>query len=197
MSKAKATKAYIIEQAAQLFNQKGYAGSSINDIMKATGLQKGGIYNHFKSKDDIAIQAFDYAVSLVRQKVWNAVKLEKNAVFRLQALVRVHLDYIDHPPLAGGCPILNTAIESDDAHPLLRERCAAAMNSWHNLIINIVDKGIKKQEIRSDTDPELVASLIISAIEGAIMMSKLEGDAIHLERVISSLNDYIASLAVV
>ena len=197
MSKAKATKAHIIEQAAKLFNQKGYAGSSIADIMKATGLQKGGIYNHFKSKDDIAVQAFDYAVSLVRQRVWDAVKQETNGISRLQALIQVHLDYLDHPPLVGGCPILNTAIESDDAHPRLRDRCATAMNSWRNLIISIVRKGIKKQEIKSDTDPELVASLVISAIEGAIMMSKLEGDAIHLKRVVGSLNEYIASLAVV
>jgi TetR/AcrR family transcriptional regulator, transcriptional repressor for nem operon len=195
MSKAEITKAHIIEQAAKLFNQKGYAGSSISDIMKATGLQKGGIYNHFKSKDDIAIQAFDYAVSLVQKKVWDAVKQETNGIARLQAIIQVYSDYLDNPPLPGGCPILNTAIESDDAHPQLRDRTLAAMNSWRNLIISIVGKGIKKQEIKSDVDPELVASLMISAIEGGIMMSKLEGDAIHLQRVISSLNEYIASLA--
>lgn len=195
MSKAQATKAHIIEQAAQLFNQKGYAGSSTTDIMKATGLKKGGIYNHFQSKDDLAVQAFDYAVSLVRQKVWYAVKQETNAISRLQALIQIHLDYIDNPPLIGGCPILNTAIESDDTHPKLRDRCAAAMNSWRNLIITILQKGINRQEIKSDIEPEIVASFIIAAIEGAIMMSKLEGDGIHLKRVIGSLNNYIASLA--
>ncbi len=194
MSKAEATKAHIIEQAALLFNQKGYAGSSIADIMAATGLKKGGIYNHFQSKEEIALQAFDYAASLVQQKVWDTVKREKNAISRLQALMQVHLDYIDNPPLTGGCPIMNTAIESDDAYPRLRDRAAVAMDSWRNLIILIVQKGIKKQEIKANVDAETVASFIISAIEGAIMMSKLYQDAVHLQRVISSLNEYIEQL---
>jgi TetR/AcrR family transcriptional regulator, transcriptional repressor for nem operon len=194
MSKAETTKAHIIQQAAKIFNQKGYAGSSITDIMEATGLKKGGIYNHFKSKDDIALQAFDYAVSLAQKKIWNAIKQETNAISRLKALMQVHLDYIDNPPVVGGCPILNTAIESDDAYPILRDRCSLAMDSWRNLIIRIVQKGIKKQEIKADIDPEMVASLLISAIEGGIMMSKLYQDQIHLQRVIQSLNTYVESL---
>ena len=197
VSKAKKTKFHIIQQAAQIFNQKGYAGSSIADIMQATGLKKGGIYNHFKSKDDIAIQAFDYAVSLVQQQAWKVVKQKTNAISRLKALMQIHLDYIDNPPLPGGCPIMNTAIESDDAYPLLRDRAQQAMNSWHSLIIRIVNQGIKKQEIKANINPEIVASFLISAIEGAIMMSKLYQDTIHLQRVISSLNDYIDSLAFV
>jgi TetR/AcrR family transcriptional regulator, transcriptional repressor for nem operon len=194
MSKAETTKAHIIQQAAILFNQKGYAGSSIADIMEATGLKKGGIYNHFQSKDDIALQAFDYAVSLMQKKVWNAVKKETNAISRLKALMQVHVDYIDNPPVAGGCPILNTAIESDDAYPLLRDRCSLAMDSWRNLIIRIVQQGIKKQEIKANIEPEMVASFLISAIEGGIMMSKLYQDRIHLQRVIFSLNSYVDGL---
>ena len=195
MSKAEQTKAHIIQQAAAVFNQKGYAGTSMADIMQATGLKKGGIYNHFKNKDDIAIQAFDYAASLVQGEVWNVVRKERDSISRLKALLQFHSDYIDNPPLAGGCPIMNTAIESDDAYPILRDRARQAMESWHHLVVKIVQKGIKKQEIRSDIDAETVASFLISAIEGSIMMSKLYRDDIYLKRVISSLNDYIETLA--
>jgi TetR/AcrR family transcriptional regulator, transcriptional repressor for nem operon len=70
MSKASDTRAYIIMKAAELFNQKGFAGSSMADIMKATGLQKGGIYNHFQSKEELAIASFDYrsSITLSRRK---------------------------------------------------------------------------------------------------------------------------------
>lgn len=195
MPKAKTTKEYIIQQAAELFNQKGYAGCSIADIMQTTGLKKGGIYNHFKSKDDLAIQAFEYAVGIVRQQAWNAVKQETNAIARLKALLRVNLSYMDKPPLAGGCPILNTAIESDDTHPLLRDRARKAMDDWRGLIIRILNKGIKKQEIAASVDPEVTASFLISAIEGAVMMSKLYQDAVHLQYTIASLNQYLDRLA--
>ena len=129
MSKAQQTKALIIHQAAELFNLKGYAGSSLADIMQATGLKKGGIYNHFKSKDELALEAFDYAVSLLSQRIWSVVRTKRNAIERLQALVSSYLIYIDAPPIIGGCPIMNTAIETDDTDSPLRDRALEAMNS--------------------------------------------------------------------
>lgn len=191
MSKAQQTKARIIEQAAELFNQKGYAGSSIADIMQATGLKKGGIYNHFKSKDELAVAAFDYAVSLMSQKVWSAVKAKRNAIERLQALVSSYLAYIETPPIVGGCPILNTAIEADDTDSPLRDRAIAAINNWRNLIVRIINKGIKKGEIPATIEPDTVATIIICNIEGAIMMSQLEKNPVHLERAIAHLQKYI------
>ncbi len=193
MSKAQNTKANIIRQAAELFNQKGYAGSSITDIMRATGLKKGGIYNHFTSKEELALQAFDYAFSLVRQILWERIKQEQNAISRLKAMSSVYLDYIDHPPIHGGCPILNTAIESDDTHPKLRDRAREAMDSWRKMIIKIVEKGIQKGEMRSDIEPELIATILISTIEGAIMMSKLYQDPYHLQRAVDYLHNYLDS----
>ena len=195
MSKAQNTKANIIRQAAELFNQKGYAGASIADIMQATGLKKGGIYNHFSGKDELALQAFDYAFALVRQKLWEKIKAEKNAITRLQAMSSVYLDYIDSPPIPGGCPILNTAIESDDTHPQLRDRARQAMDSWRNLISKIVKKGIQKGEMRSDIDPDLIATILISTIEGAIMMSKLYQDPGYLQKAVDYLHNYFDSCA--
>ena len=191
MSKARQTKALIIHQAAELFNQKGYAGSSIADIMQATGLKKGGIYNHFKSKDELALAAFDYAVSLMSQEVWQAIKTKRGAVERLEALVSAYLIYADKPPLPGGCPILNTAIEADDLESPLRDRALAAIDSWRSLIVRIVEKGIKKKEVRSTVEPDTVATIIICSIEGAIMMSQLEKNPIHLKRAVAHLQGYI------
>jgi TetR/AcrR family transcriptional regulator, transcriptional repressor for nem operon len=191
MSKAQQTKARIVQQAAVVFNQKGYAGSSIADIMQATGLKKGGIYNHFQSKDELAVAAFDYAVSLMSQEVWSAVKTKRNAIARLQALVSSYLVYIETPPIVGGCPILNTAIEADDTDSPLRDRAIAAINSWRNLIVRIINKGIKKGEIPAAIEPDTVATIIICNIEGAIMMSQLEKNPVHLERAIAHLQNYI------
>jgi TetR/AcrR family transcriptional regulator, transcriptional repressor for nem operon len=191
MSKAQQTKARIVQQAAAVFNQKGYAGSSIADIMQATGLKKGGIYNHFQSKDELAVAAFDYAVSLMSQEVWSAVKTKRNAISRLQALVSSHLVYIETPPIIGGCPILNTAIEADDTDSPLRDRAIAAINSWRNLIVRIINQGIKKGEIPATIESDTVATIIICNIEGAIMMSQLEKNPVHLERAIAHLQNYI------
>ena len=191
MSKAQQTKARIIQQAAELFNLKGYAGSSIADIMQATGLKKGGIYNHFASKDELALAAFDYAESLLSKRIWSVVKTKRNAIERLQALVASYLIYIDDPPIIGGCPILNTAIETDDTDSPLRDRALQAMNSSQGLIVRIIKTGIKKGEVRSTVEPDIVATIIFSTLEGAIMMSKLERNPVHLTRVVAHLQSYI------
>jgi len=193
MSKGEETKEKILQQAAELFNQQGYAGSSISDIMRVTGLQKGGIYNHFKSKDDLALQAFDYAIAQLKQRYRAAIRSKRHRVEQLQAIIAVFRSNIDNPVIKGGCPLLNTAVESDDAHPALRERTQQAMNSWRNLFCQIIQKGIEKGEIRSTVDADEVTTIIISTLEGAVMMSKLYGDSIYLERAINHLTDYIES----
>ena len=144
MSKAQETKTRIIEQAATLFNQQGYSGTSVSDLMRATGLQKGGIYNHFVSKDKLALEAFDFAVNCVQQKFMGALKGKRHAVDRLLAILSVYENILDNQPIQGGCPILNTAVESDDFHPALRERSQLAMDAWRDLIRKIVDKGIMR-----------------------------------------------------
>src|SRR5947199_130742 len=61
-TKGDRTRRRVIEQAAPVFNTRGYWGSSVRDLMEASGLQKGGIYNHFGSKDELALAAFDHDV---------------------------------------------------------------------------------------------------------------------------------------
>ena len=94
-------------------------------------------------------------------------------------------------PIAGGCPVLNTAVEADDAHPLLRQRAQQAMAQWHTFMGRIVARGIEKGEIRPEVDPDQVATLLIASLEGAVMLSKLYGDPIHMNRAVDYLTHFL------
>lgn len=191
MSKGEMTRERILARSAQLFNRQGYFGSSLADIMRETGLEKGGIYNHFASKEELALEAFDYAYGLVSQRVRLALADKKHAVQRLLAVLSVFESIVDDPPVVGGCPILNTAIEADDAHPALRERARGAMNEWRTTITRIVTRGIERGEIRPDVDADEVATLFICMLEGAVMLSNLHKDNIHMRRATAHLTRYI------
>jgi TetR/AcrR family transcriptional regulator, transcriptional repressor for nem operon len=193
MSKAKETREKILREAAALFNQYGYSGSSMSDIMRVTGLQKGGIYNHFQSKDELALQAFDFAAECMRKQHLGVLKEHKNAVDRLKAMISELSNLAENPPIPGGCPLLNTAVESDDAHPALRQRAQIAMDGWRSLIRAIINKGIAKGEVRENVEADAIATIVISTLEGAIMMSKLYGDPIHIKRAIAHLHAYLDS----
>lgn len=191
MSKGMQTRERILERAAQLFSRQGYFGSSLADIMHETGLEKGGIYNHFDSKEQLALEAFDYAYGLIQKRVQLALQDKKHAIDRLIALVEVFKSMIEKPIVVGGCPVLNTAIEADDAQPALRARAVGAMDIWRDTFHRIITKGIERQEVRVDVDADVVASLCISMLEGAIMLSKLYDDTIHMQRVTEHLTRYI------
>jgi AcrR family transcriptional regulator len=193
MTKSDETRARIIQQAANLFNQKGYAGVSMSDIMTATGLKKGGIYNHFASKDELAIAAFDYAARQVSQRYMRDGSTP-TAVERLKTMIQTFCTTPDEIELKGGCPLMNTAIESDDAHPGLRAQTQRAMDRWRRLIHRIVKQGIQSGELSPTTKPETVATIVIATLEGALMLTKLYGDRVHLQRAEEHLNHYVNTL---
>lgn len=194
MSKAQATRQKILHEAALLFNQQGFAGASMADIMRVTGLQKGGIYNHFGSKEALALEAFDYLIGQITRHYMDAIRSQRHAVERLLAMLEVYRGLGDHPLGAGGCPILNTAVESDDTHPKLRQRARLAMESWHSLIQRLLRKGVERGEISASADADAAATIIIATIEGALMMSKLYDDNRFLAQAIAHLQAYLDGL---
>ncbi len=194
MSKGEETRERILARSAQLFNRQGYFGASLADIMRETGLEKGGIYNHFSSKEQLALEAFDYAYGLVQQRVRQALAGKHNARERLLAIVSVFQGIAEDPPVVGGCPILNTAIEADDANEVLRDRARSAMDDWHTTIHRIVNKGIERQEIRPEINADEVATIFITTLEGAIMLSNLYKDPIYMKRAADHIVHYIETI---
>jgi TetR/AcrR family transcriptional repressor of nem operon len=189
MTKGEQTRRKIVEAAAPIFNQHGYEGTSLNDLMEATGLQKGGIYRHFSSKEELAAEAFDYTWEATRQARLLHVDEKANGIEKLKQLIA---NFIDHrAPVAGGCPILNTAIDSDDGNALLRARVAKALRSWLSRLENIAKEAQEHGEIRPDVDPKTVATLIVASLEGALMMSRLQRNDDALRRVQSHLDHYV------
>jgi AcrR family transcriptional regulator len=87
MKKAEKTRQFIVDKAAVLFNQKGFSGTSMDDIMKATGLSKGGLYGNFNSKEEISVAAFDYAVEVVKKQVAMRTHIIENSLDKLKAVV--------------------------------------------------------------------------------------------------------------
>ncbi|NJN16628.1 MAG: TetR/AcrR family transcriptional regulator [Oscillochloris sp.] len=191
MRKGQATRERITARAAELFNTRGYGSTVIADVMAAVELEKGGIYRHFASKDDLALAAFDYGAGIVRQRVSVAVAGAAASSDQLLAVVEVFRSYSANPPLPGGCPILNTAVESDDFHPRLRERTQAVMVELQTLLETIIRQGIERGELRPATDAARLATVIIATLEGAVMMSRLLDDPNPLHWAADHLHTHI------
>jgi TetR/AcrR family transcriptional repressor of nem operon len=172
MNKGAQTRQRIVAEAANLFNANGYEGISMSDVMEATGLEKGGLYRHFSSKEELAAEAFDYAWKLALETRIHDLDHFENAVDKLRQFLKNFVER--RPKIHGGCPLLNTAVDADDGNQMLRDRARSALKAWQSTLISIVRKGKKAREIRQEVEPTQLANLIISCLEGALMISRLE-----------------------
>lgn len=189
MPKGQKTRARIIAEAASLFNQRGFEGGSLSELMEATGLEKGGIYRHFSSKEELAAEAFDYAWKVVLDTRMHDLDRIPNSVDKLKQFI---VNFIDRrPSVPGGCPLLNTAIDADDGNPVLRERARKGLHEWRDRLSSIVDSGIKRGEIKRGVDAKEVATLIISSLEGALVIGRLEHNREALVAARSHLERYL------
>lgn len=192
---ATATRERILDQAADLFNQRGYWGTSLSDLLAATGLEKGGLYHHFDSKEALALEAFEHGVDRIRAAIREALAGVHEAVPRLHTVIDTYASFVERPPVAGGCPLLNTAVEADDTHPALRARAASAMTELlDGTFGRILTRGIERGELRADLDVEGTAALFVAAIEGGVMLSKLYGDNDYMRRTARRLHDLVDGL---
>jgi AcrR family transcriptional regulator len=194
MRKGERTRQTAIARAAEAFSLRGYFGTTLGDLRQATGLEKGGIYNHFSSKEELALAAFDFALEGYRQRFREALADEREALARLRAVVDVFLGLIEDPLLPGGCMVLNTAVEADDANPVLRERAQHAIDEWREMIGRIVASGIRHGELLPDVDASALATVMIATLEGGVMLSKLYGDTGYMHRAADHLVQYLESL---
>lgn len=195
MLKSENTRQSIIAKTAPVFNSKGYAGTSMNDMVRATNLSKGCIYGHFENKDEIALAAFDHNHHQIIEHLKAGIEATDNAIERLLVYPGMYKNYQIYPFLQAGCPILNTATEADDTHPLLKEKAEQAVHIWRTSIENQIKRGIARKEIKEDTDPVAFAVIMVSLIEGAFMQAKLTAGTRELSIAMNFLEKMIKDLA--
>jgi TetR/AcrR family transcriptional repressor of nem operon len=171
LTKGEKTRLNIVAKAAVIFNQRGFEGSSMQDIVEAVGLEKGSIYGHFSSKEELALEAFDFAWADTVQKRMGNLDTVNNAVDKLKLHVR---NYVNTPSFSGGCPLLNTAVDADDGNLALRDRARKAVRGWEEALVNTVIEGQQRGEIRLEVQPQSVATFLISTLEGSTAVSRID-----------------------
>ncbi|CAN5592818.1 TetR/AcrR family transcriptional regulator [soil metagenome] len=173
MNKGEITRQRIIAAAAPLFNQRGFEGCSMQDVMEAAQLEKGGIYRHFSSKEELAAECFQFSLSKVMRSRSGEVNHIANAIEQLRYLV--HRFVSASPEVVGGCPLMNTAIDADDGNAHLRKLALQGLRDWRDRLIQIVEWGIGRGEIREGTDAVRIANTTVALLEGSLMISRMEG----------------------
>lgn len=195
MKKGEATRRNIIQKSATIFNQKGYITTTMNDIIQETKIQKGGIYRHFKDKEQLMHEAFQFSAETMRHHLIASVSQHEKADEKLIAFVETFLQLSEGKPMIGGCPIFNAAVEMDDLEgstllPMVNE----AMGLLIHWVEKIIEEGIGRQELKQSVQPFDTAVYIVSTIEGGLVLSKLKQDGQVTNIIKNQLFHYISMM---
>jgi AcrR family transcriptional regulator len=190
MAKGEETRQFIIEKAAPIFNTKGIAATSMSDIMEATKLSKGSMYVHFENKEVLACAAVDHNMKILSSKLQNALSgstTSKEALF-------AYIDFFSnptHPPVIGGCPLLNFGTEADDTNPIVKEKVNSAIKQGQQLLSGIIEKGIASKEFKTDFNPAEFATAMFAMLEGGHLMARVSGSNDKMKIVAKTLKNLI------
>ena len=193
--KGQQTKDHFIKTSAHLFNTKGYAGTSISDILSDAGYSKGALYRVFKDKDELAVEAFKYNLGIMKSLLRNEVRGSNNDIDRIFAVPRFYASINETKSfLEGGCPVLNTSIEADDTHPRLKKLARKAFDEMASLIESAIAMAQNNKTVKGSVNAKELSRFMVATIEGSIaMMQSMENDEViktnmkYLENTVKSI----------
>jgi len=158
------TRRRILEVAAEAFADRGYAGTSLSDVLKASGVTKGGFYFHFPSKEALALATLRHKQEQWAGSVMAAVLRHPRAVDQLDAMVEALCDLHEQDP---SCRVISRlCTELGDEHPELRPQLGTQLTTWMDMVAAVVRKGQDEGVIRPEVDPAVATEIAVESFIG-------------------------------
>lgn len=192
MKKGEKTRQHIIEQAAPIFNERGIAGTTVDDVLAAASVARGCLYNLFDDREDLAEQTVDYLLRVATDNIRARLQTAKTAKQKIHAYLDIHKTPMDFH-VKGGCPILNIGVEVDDHHPAIRQRVREAVLAAQHAFAGILEKGIKAGEWLPALKAEAFAFKMFAAMEGAIVLCRILETNKPMQALIKGFKEELAS----
>jgi TetR/AcrR family transcriptional repressor of nem operon len=164
----------LASSAVNTLHAKGFHGCSIQDITDAAGVPKGSFFNHFESKEALAIDALGRYLQNNRPDLL----LDKTVppLQRLKNHINYMLDKIDESGFQRGCMLGNLATEMAGEYPQVREKLRILFDFWSEAVESILREAQAAGDIDPRHDPGQLARFLVNAWEGVIMRLKVNKD---------------------
>src|SRR5262245_33921055 len=192
-AKGAATRDQILDAAGRLIHLKGYHCTSLDDVLRDSGVGKGNFYYHFKSKEELGYAISDRLVRVFVDRTLAPAFADGHAdpVDQLHRFLDRILDSQRQRNCIGGCPMGNLASELSDVHEGFRRRLAEVFHEWRVTMADALRRGQVAGRLGPECNPEGVAYFIVAALEGAILMGKVTKDIQAMERCVVELKQHL------
>jgi len=188
----------LIHESLKLFSLKGFLNTSIEDILTQAGASKGGLYNHFKSKDDLFWSVLAEARRIWRRRVLQGLEEEAGPLEKVKRLLENYRDrYLkDVENIPGGCVFVTLSVELDDQRPDFAREINRGFTGLRDLIRRLLDQARESGQLRPGVDTDSAADLVFTGMLGASVRYGTDKSAQALNRSLSPLLDWLDGLKV-
>lgn len=186
----------IIHEALRLFSLKGFSSTSITDILEAAGVSKGGVYNHFKSKEDLFYAVLERARQIWREKVLEGVDQVDDPIGKICLVLQNYRDsyLIDFENIPGGCIFITLAVELADQHPKLADSVNQGFSGFKAMITGYLNQAQQAGDLRSTVSARAIAEMVFAGMLGASVMYGINKSADDLNHAIEAVIQYLNEL---
>jgi len=188
----------IIHESLRQFSTKGYMSTSISDILKSVGTSKGGLYNHFKSKEELFGAALSEARKIWRERNLAGLDQLERPLDKIKKLLENYRDrYLaDSENFPGGCIFVTSAVELNDQQPHLAREVNEGFQRFKGLIKRLLDQEQEAGHLKDGLDTGMVVEMIFSGILGACVTYLISGKSKeNLDRNIQGLIDFLTMIS--
>ncbi len=186
----------ILHESLKLFSLKGFNATSIQDILEAAGTSKGGLYNHFKSKEDLFMQSLDEARKIWRDQNLMGLDRIRNPIDKIIKLLENFRDlYLkDAKNFPGGCVFITFAVELSDHHPHLAQEVGKGFDGLKRMIKRLLEEGKASDRLKMEVDSVRVTEILFLGILGASITYLMDKSSENLQTSMGALIEFIENL---
>ena len=189
------TRKNITRNALQVFSVKGYFNTSISDILKTTGLTKGGLYGHFRSKEQIWYAVYEEAVSTWRGIVFRDMRGISDPLERIERTIENHLErYLGAEVFAGGCFFVNMLVEVAGQSDTMSRHIRRGFVNFSRLLQNWFAEADQEGLLKPGLNFREIADFLIISLNGAATLYSASRDPHIWKQTITQLGFYIDQL---
>lgn len=188
----------IIHESLRQFSTKGFMSTSISDILAAVGSSKGGLYNHFKSKEELFLAALSEARKIWRQRNLAGLDQVARPLDKIRKLLENYRDlYLsDSENLPGGCIFVTLAVELHDQQPHLAKEVNEGFDRFKGMIKRLLDQEKQGGNLKTGIETDMAAEMIFSGILGASVTYTSDKSREKLDHTINSLMAFLNMIKV-
>jgi TetR/AcrR family transcriptional repressor of nem operon len=192
--KGAATRDQILNAASRLIHVQGYQSTSLDDVLRESGVGKGNFYYYFKSKEELGYAIIDRIRRAFIERGLEPAFADTDAdpIGQLHAFFDRVLDSQRQRNCVGGCAMGNLACELSDVHEGFRQQLAGIFDVYRDHLAETIRRGQQSGRLRPDADATRVAQFLVGGLEGAILLGKVTRDITVIERCVEELKAHLA-----